>query len=100
MTEKLAAIQFGCRRDRHCTGFDKSPARAILPRLQGKETRTLRTVKHIIKSLRAGLGNSGDLFAFSPHGYQRRRRGEIAVPQIVFYRLKVPNALARLSIQR
>ena len=113
-------MRLGCTRGKHVFGkkltgerrwfggerllgsrdFSRDIARGILPRLQGKQRRTLRTVKNINKSLLAGLGNSGDLLPFAPHGYQRRRRGEIAVPQIVFYRLKVPNALARLSIQR
>src|SRR5207253_7883748 len=80
--------------------FSEDIARGILSRLQGKQGSTLRTIKDINKSLLAGLGNCGDLFAFAPHGYQCWRRGEVAVPQVVFYRLKVPNALASLCIQR
>ena len=80
--------------------FSGDIASGKLPRLQGKQRRALRAVENVNKSLLAGLGNGRDFFAFSPQRYECWRRGEVAIPQVVLHRLKVPNALASLCIQR
>ena len=55
--------------------------------------------EQIDEPLFSRLCNRFNVLAVTFYSYECRRRGEIAVPEIVFYSLEVPKSLASLGVQ-
>ena len=80
--------------------FSRDLASRIWALLNGKERLSVASIKEKEKALLGGLRHRVHTMAIAIYCDERRRRREVAVPDVMMHTLKVPKALPGFCIER